>query len=90
MLTDDISYNLIKTLNKYETAVREAGECYEPSIIAKYLIRVTSSFNKFYHNCSILQTEDKVKDARLALVDVFRKVVKDGCYLLGMECPEEM
>lgn len=90
LLTDDISYNLIKTLNKYETAVREAGECYEPSIIAKYLIRVTSSFNKFYHNCSILQTEDKVKDARLALVDVFRKVVKDGCYLLGMECPEEM
>ncbi len=90
LLAEDRSYELIGAIGGYQAAVREAAERYEPCIIARFLIRVSSCFNKFYQDCSILQAEPKVKEARLALADVTQEVIRDACALLGMECPEEM
>lgn len=90
-LTDDITFELIKVLSGYEEAVRNAADRYEPSIIARYIISVASSFNKFYHECTILREEDEmIKLARLSLVNVVQKIINEACSLLGMECPEEM
>ncbi len=90
VLTDDVTYNLIKVLNDYEEAILNAAEKYEPSIIARYVITLATAFNKFYHDCSILQAEEKVKMARLFLTNLVQKVLCEACGLLGMECPEEM
>lgn len=90
LLTDDRSYDLVKAIGEYHSAVVEAAKRYEPCIIARFLIKVSGCFNKFYHDCSILQAEPKLKTARLALVEITQKVIKDACSLLGMECPEEM
>ncbi|MBP3568437.1 MAG: arginine--tRNA ligase [Lachnospiraceae bacterium] len=90
LLTDDVSYSLVKTLTGYETAVLLAAERYEPSVVARYIISVASAFNKFYHECPILNATEEEKQARLALVNAVQKVLKDACGLLGMECPEEM
>lgn len=90
LLTEERSYDLLKAIGEYPSAVVEAAGRYEPSIIARFLIKVSSCFNKFYHDCSILQAEPKLKTARLALVEITQKVIKDACSLLGMECPEEM
>lgn len=90
VLTDDASYNLIKVLSRYEDTVINAAEKYEPSIIARYVITLATAFNKFYHDCSILQAKDTEKRARLLLTDMVQKVLYEACGLLGMECPEEM
>ena len=90
LLTDDVSYSLVKTLTGYETAVLLAAERYEPSVVARYIISVASAFNKFYHECPILNATEEEKQARLALANAVQKVLKDACGLLGMECPEEM
>ena len=90
VLTDDCSYALIKTLVGYNDAVKAAAERYEPSVIARYLVSVAATFNKFYHECSILHAAEHEKKARLALTDLVQKVLTDGCGLLGIECPEEM
>ena len=90
VLTDDVSFHLIKVLEAYEDAVINAAEKYEPSIVARYVISLATSFNKFYHDCPILQADEKEKTARLLLVDCVRKVLREACSLLGMECPEEM
>lgn len=89
-LTDDASYNLIKVLVSYEDAVINAAEKNEPSIVARYVITLATAFNKFYHDCAILQAEEKEKKARLFLTDLVQKVLCEACGLLGMECPEEM
>ena len=90
-LTDDVTFELIKTIVGYEDAVKVAAERYEPSVIARFLISVATSFNKFYHECPILWEEkENVKLARLQVVDLVQKVIKDACELLGMQCPEEM
>ncbi len=89
-LTDDVTYSLIKTLNGYEEAVQNAAEKYEPSIVARYIISLATAFNKFYHECPILQTEEGTKRARLYVTNLVQMVLKDACGLLGMECPQEM
>lgn len=90
VLTDDVSYNLIKVLAGYEDAVLSAAEKNEPSIVARYVIALATAFNKFYHDCTILQAEEKEKKARLVLTDFVQKILCEACGLLGMECPEEM
>ncbi len=90
VLTDDVTYNLIKVLSGYEEAIFNAAEKYEPSIVARYVIALATAFNKFYHDCVILQAEEKVKIARLLLTDLVQEVLCEACGLLGMECPEEM
>ena len=89
-LTDDVTYNLVKVLAGYEDAVINAAEKNEPSIVARYVISLATAFNKFYHDCTILQAEEKEKKARLLLTDVVQKILCEACGLLGMECPEEM
>ncbi len=90
VLTDDVSYNLVKILAGYEEAVTAAAEKNEPSIVARYVIALATAFNKFYHDCTILQAEEKEKKARLLLTDLVQTILCEACGLLGMECPEEM
>ena len=89
VLTDDVTYSLLKVLSGYEEAVLNAAEKYEPSIVARYVIALAAAFNKFYHECPILQAEEKTKQARLSVTNFVQQVLKDACGLLGMECPEE-
>lgn len=90
-LTDDVTFELIKILSGYEEAVKNAAYRYEPSIVARYIISVASSFNRFYHECTILREENEmIKFARLNLVNLVQKIINEACSLLGMECPEEM
>lgn len=90
VLTDDVTYSLLKILSGYEEAVLNAAEKYEPSIVARYVIALAAAFNKFYHECPILQAKEKTKQARLSVTNFVQQVLKDACGLLGMECPEEM
>lgn len=89
-LTDDVTYNLVKVLAGYEDAVINAAEKNEPSVVARYVISLATGFNKFYHDCNILQAKEKEKKARLILTDWVQKILYEACELLGMECPEEM
>lgn len=89
-LTDDVTYNLVKVLAGYEDAVINAAEKNEPSVVARYVISLATGFNKFYHDCNILQAKEKEKKARLILTDWVQKILYEACGLLGMECPEEM
>lgn len=83
-------YMLVKALEGYGEAVEKAADRYEPSIVAKYVVAVAAAFNRFYHECPILQAKDPKRRARLLLTELTSQVLCDGCGLLGMKCPEEM
>ena len=90
-LTDDVTFELIKILYGYEDAIENAANRYEPSIVARYVISLSSAFNKFYHECSILHEEDEeTKMARLYLVEIVQSTISEACGILGITCPEEM
>ncbi len=59
-----------------------------PHIIAEYLFALSQSFNSFYTNQQILNSEHS--SFRLALTEMVAKTVTSGLYLLGITSPERM
>lgn len=89
-LEEESSYQLVRKLSDYPKAILDAAKLYEPSIIARYVIGLTQEFNKFYHKCSIINSDNEIKLARLSLVFATQKIIKEAMELLGVQCPEEM
>jgi len=81
---------LLKKLIKYPEVVREAGEKYNPSEIAKYTYELTKLFNDYYHKTSILNSNEEEKKARLSLLASISQVIKNGLELLGIKTINEM
>ncbi len=83
-------FDLIKELEKMPKAVADACAKNEPHVVSRYVMDVAKAFNKFYHNNQIIIDDEKVKNARLALVDATRQAIKNSLTLLGVESPERM
>ncbi|HGF7694042.1 TPA: arginine--tRNA ligase [Enterococcus faecium] len=88
-LNDDISWEVVKLVQKYPETVLSAGEKYEPSVIAKHAIKLAQAFNKYYAHTKIL-ADDEQKKARLALVYAVTVLLKEDLRLLGLHAPDKM
>jgi arginyl-tRNA synthetase len=87
----DVERDLIVLLDKYPEAIKEAAKGYSPAVIANYVYELAKTYNKFYHEKSILQAEDEQsKQFRLHLSASSAKVISKGMKLLGIEVPERM
>ncbi len=87
----DKEISLIQHLQGFQTAVRQAGQDYNPSQIANYCYDLVKEYNQFYHDFSVLREEDENKKVfRLALSAAVGQIVKSGMSLLGIEVPERM
>ncbi len=90
LITDSDSVDLLKEISRFPKVVLTASEKYEPSIVARFAVDVAQAFNKFY-NTNRINVEDKsLRDARVTLVSITRKVLKESLALLGIDCPEQM
>lgn len=90
LLDQDAEGAVVSILSKFPETVERAAETCKPSLIARYLIDVAREFNRFYHQCPVLNAPADVRAARLALIDAVRQVLANGLYLLGIGAPEEM
>lgn len=89
-LTDDASIQVVKQLAQFAEKVELAMHKLEPSIVSRYAIDLAQSFNQFYHHNPILNADDEVRHARLALVQAVQITLRNALYLIGLAAPEEM
>lgn len=83
--------NLVQLLADYAVIIKEAGDEYNPALIANYIYELTKEYNQFYHDYTILKEENAgLKDFRLMLSNNVAQVVKSGMSLLGIEVPDRM
>ena len=69
----------------------DAGETFNPSLIANFIYELVKEYNQFYHDYSILKEENpEIRNFRLVLSQVVSGIVKNGMELLGIEMPERM
>jgi len=86
-----VERDLIVSLSQFPEIIQAAAAGYSPAILANYLYELAKSYNKFYHEKSILQAEDEnAKKFRLQLSAASGKVIKKGMKLLGIEVPQRM
>lgn len=89
-ITDEASVAICKLIGEYPDKIKDAASKYEPYIITRHLVDISQAFNKFYHDNPIMNSEDSVKNGRLAIVFAVRMILRSGLKLLGIEAPEQM
>lgn len=89
-LCEKEEFELAKVLERYNQVKREALDKYEPSIFTRYILDVAKTFNKFYNNINISNSEDSLRNARLQLVEATCQVIDNGLGLLGIDVVESM
>jgi arginyl-tRNA synthetase len=90
LLTDDYSYELMKTLVRFEDKIIQACAEYEPSVVACYLIELSKSFNRFYQNNRVVGEEENLKYARTELMKMLCSVFGICMDLIGIPKIEKM
>lgn len=83
--------DLIVALTQFPGIIKSSADTYSPAVVANYVYELAKTFNKFYHEKSILQAEDEAsKQFRLQLSSASGKVINKAMKLLGIEVPERM
>lgn len=86
-------FSLIKKISEFPEIVINAGDKMNPALIANYSHELCQTFNEFYHNCPVIDKDNKNKETeafRLRLVDSFRITLQNALHLLGIEVMNEM
>ena len=83
--------NLIQLLYSYPQVIQQAGEKFDPSVIASFAYDLTKTFNAFYQQCSILKEENaSLKSLRLHLTELSGMCIASSMRLLGVSMPSRM
>lgn len=83
-------FELVKLLSNFGSIVEKAALDRAPSVIAKYLLSLAQSFNKFYSIEKINADEDDVRNTNFALAKCVRIILNEGLRLLGIHYLDQM
>ena len=90
-ITDPSEAALLKTLSLFPEKVLEAIDELEPSVIARYIYEICTSFNRFYHACQIVTAENlRTRDFRVLLTSCTRTVLGRAFDLICMKKTEKI
>ena len=89
-LEDEATMNICKLLEAFPEKLVDAANKLEPYIVTRQLVAIAQAFNKFYHDNPILNSEEEIRHARLAVVFAVKTVIKEGLRILGIHAPEQM
>jgi len=90
LLDSDEEFALVKHLNNFQNAVRDAANKYEPCVVTRYVTDLAQLFNKFYNTCNIMKSADDVRKARLLLTEASASCIKSALHLIGVDVVEKM
>ena len=91
VVTENDEAELCKVLSKFPEKVLEAVRDYEPSVITRYILDVAAAFNRFYHNCKILNAEsEEVKNSRRMLTLAAKTVLGNAFDLICLKKEEKI
>ena len=90
VLTTDAERDLLATIARFPAVVETAADDLEPHTVATFARELAEVFNTFYRECPVLDADEEVSAARLALVEASRNAVANALAIVGVEAPESM
>jgi len=91
LLKERLEQELVFALAEFPETFVEAVETLKPNLIADYANTLADKFNAFYNALPVIKAEPlELSDARLALVDAVRIVLRNALGLIGVTAPERM
>lgn len=89
-LDSDYEKTLLQRLIDYPQMIESAATDLSPHLIAFYLKDLAADFHSYYNASRFLVDDEKIKQARLALIAASAQVMRNGLSLLGVTAPEKM
>ncbi len=83
-------FEIIKQIYLFQSILEKAALESAPSILAKYLLGLAQSFNKFYSIEKINAEEEMLRNSNFAVAKATRIVLNEGLRLLGIKYVNEM
>lgn len=89
-LKDPLEVELMITLEDFPDILKNVFYNRAPHRLTSYLESLAKNFHSFYNSLRILQEEDSIMYARMALAFATQQVIKIGLDLIGVSAPEKM
>ncbi len=90
LLTEEAELALVRRLADFPEEVAGAALARAPHRLTRYAVELATAFHKFYDTCRVLTDDERLRLARLALVDATRVVLANALGLLGVSAPDRM
>jgi arginyl-tRNA synthetase len=91
LLTEEQEHEMIIALASFPDTFLDATEYLKPNLIADFVNGLADKFNAFYGSFRVIGAEpDGLSDARLALTESVRIVLRNALSLIGVLAPERM
>ncbi len=90
LLTHSSEIELLKAIGEFPEIMALALKILEPQDIVNYLQDLAARFHRFYVDCRVITDDDKLSEARLALIEATKIVLRNGLKILGISSPERM
>lgn len=90
LLTLSQEEELLAILSRYPEVIEVAARQCEPHLVAYYLKDLATSLHSYYNAVTLICDDEKLRNARLCLLQAVAIVIHNGATLLGVSTPESM
>jgi len=91
LLAEPIERDLVLMLARFPEIFIDSVDNLRPNQIAEFANNLADRFNSFYNALPVIKAKSpELSDARLALVEATKVVLRNALSLLGIEAPEKM
>ena len=91
LLNHPLERELVLAVARFPEVVAKAADDLRPDALAAFSLYFADRFNSFYASLPVIRAEPPgLSDARLALVDAVRVVLRNALHLMGIAAPERM
>src|SRR5262249_38260828 len=90
LLKEKEERDLIKRLALFPQNLQLCAQADSPHPLATYLLALCRQFHFFYDHHRVLGDDPQLTQARLALLEAVRQILRLGLSLLGVSAPESM
>ena len=89
-LETEWEWNLVRELIRLPQVIVSAARSREPHRLTGYVKEVAELYHRFWHECKILDQEAGLRESRIHLSIITRRVLRVVAELIGVEAPEQM
>jgi arginyl-tRNA synthetase len=82
--------DLIKEILNFFDVLESAARNLEPHRITFYLVDLVGKFHSYYNKARVLGNASDLTIARLCLLSILQRVIREGLTILGVSAPDKM
>ena len=90
LLENKSELEIVSSLEDYKIIIEQCCKNYEVHPICFYLRDLASKFHSYYNSETIIDEDQKLRNAKFSLLLAIKKTIKSGMDVLVIETPEKM